>query len=565
MSRLISATALTIVVLCAAMTVVSDDNTTLNSMNTELDRDIKQLSLDNFEKPYFIAYTVEEDEGRFLMGRFGALIHDQPIRERKIYADVRVGDYSFDSSMPVRRDFDSDDLFNKSYQYISAPFESDAKALRGMFWLMTDLKYKQALTDFMNKKMQAVRKIQMPEEKSDDFTREKPLLLSEPPLSVELSKEYFADLVRRASKLLAEYRGITESQVSCRYVTETQYFISTEGARIVTRNLYWAFSADATAHAADGTPLGDSVNYYARSKEGIPKDQEMMESVDKMAKELLTLKDAPEMEPFTGPAILGPTVTGVFFHEAIGHRLEAHRTRSDEEGQTFKGKLGQEVIPKFLDVSDDPTMLRAYGSDLNGYYKVDDEGVAAQRVNLIESGVLKDFLMSRMPIPSRNKSNGHGRASIGNHPTPRMGNLIVTAHNPVSRKTLEARLIKLAKAANVPYGLIIDTAMSGETSTDKFQFQAFLNRPILVYRVDVKTGKRTLVRGADIVGTPLLSIKNIVAAGDDYKVQNGYCGSESGFVPTSMVAPSVLVRQLELQRSAAKPSRPPILPSPFEK
>jgi len=281
-----------------------------------------------------------------------------------------------------------------------------------------------------------------------------------------------------------------------------------------------------------------------------------------MAVDLKALRNAPVAEPYDGPALLSGRATAVFFHEVLGHRLEGHRQRSEEEGQTFTKKVGQEVLPSFLSVADDPTKVEIEGVKLAGTYAYDSEGVPAQRVEVIQNGVLKNFLMSRMPIKGFDKSNGHGRNQPGLMPTGRQGNLIVSSSKTVPEAELRQKLIDEVKKEGKPYGLYFDDIQGGFTLTTRSLPQAFQVLPVIVYKVYPDGRPDELVRGVDIVGTPLAALTRIIATGDKEHVFNGVCGAESGSVPVSAVAPAMLFSELEVQKRAHGHNRPPILPAP---
>jgi predicted Zn-dependent protease len=251
------------------------------------------------------------------------------------------------------------------------------------------------------------------------------------------------------------------------------------------------------------------------------------------------------------------------FHEAVGHRLEGERQIDDTDGQTFKGRVGEKIIPPFLSINDDPTVKDFNGTDLLGYYPFDDQGVPGKNVLLVEDGILRNFLLSRTPVDGFNKSNGHGRASYGRAPMARMSNLIIKSDKVYTREELKSLLLKEVKHQNKPFGLVIKRMMGGETNTSSYNFQAFKATPLVIYKVNPDTGKETPVRGVEIVGTPLVSINKIIATTKDYGVFNGFCGAESGYIPVSAVAPSVLVSEIELQRISDPKEKPPLLPPPF--
>ncbi|MEZ4460671.1 MAG: metallopeptidase TldD-related protein [bacterium] len=311
--------------------------------------------------------------------------------------------------------------------------------------------------------------------------------------------------------------------------------------------------------------LDNGRSFYARTLEELPNLARLKSEALAMANELDALRKAPKLDPYTGPAILEPEASGVLFHEVIGHRLEGERQSNEEEGRTFKGRVGQVVIPEFLSLRDDPTLERFGTHQLNGYYNFDEEGVKAQNAVLIKDGVLRGFLKSRTPIEGSLESNGHGRAQGIRKPIARMGNLILEADpsKTVSESALKQLLIDEVKRQGKPFGLIIRDITGGSTNTSGWGYQAFKGSPRLVYKVDPETGDETLVRGVELVGTPLTSISKIVAASDTSDVFNGYCGAESGYVPVSTVAPSLLTTEIELQRKREDNQRAPILGAPW--
>jgi predicted Zn-dependent protease len=536
----------------------------LKAMRAELTRSKEQLHLPDYASPYFVAYRLTETEGFSATGVVGAILEEGDRKERKLYVEVRVGDYALDNSSTAQEweRWDPDlDTFNY-WQYVDWPLDDDTDAIRGILWRMTDLRFKNAQAEYLRKRALGVYR-ENPDENLDDFSRETPAKHYEPPLTIPIDGDYWRGAAREASSILKRFPELLDDQVQVNIHRVTRYYVNSEGTELVTREFRFSFIAEARALAEDGLSVENHFARYARSPAGIPSREELLRGVKEMAEQVVALRRAPILGPYTGPAILDPTVAGVFVHEAIGHRLEGNRMRGLDEGHTFKRKLGEKILPDFINVYDDPTTARFGAEELNGAYAFDDEGVPARRVELVRRGTLVNFLLSRMPVPGFNKSNAHGRASDTRQPMSRMGNVIVQAERTESLDKLRARLLQLARRRGNPYGLWLRQGMGGETNTSQYNFQAFANRPVLLFRVDAKTGREELVRGAEVVGTPLLSISKIVAAGDDPAVFNGYCGAESGFVPVSSVSPSLLVGEIEMQRVRDKPTKPPVLPPPF--
>jgi TldD protein len=308
--------------------------------------------------------------------------------------------------------------------------------------------------------------------------------------------------------------------------------------------------------------LDNSRDFYAPSEGGLPDDAALDKEADRVIQELLALRMAPAIDPYTGPAILESEAAGVLFHETLGHRLEGERQDDDAEGKTFKGQVGRKVLPEFISLYDDPKLAAFEGTALNGHYDFDEEGVEGRRARLVERGVLKSYLLSRRPVEGFTSSNGHGRSQGNRKPIARMANLVVESTHRLSNVELKKQLIAEAKRQNKPYGLIIRDITGGNTNTSSYGYQAFKGIPRMVYRVDVRDGKETLVRGVEIVGTPLSSLNRILATGKSARVFNGFCGAESGYVPVSAVAPPTLIQEIELQRAMEGKDRPPLLQPP---
>jgi TldD protein len=303
-------------------------------------------------------------------------------------------------------------------------------------------------------------------------------------------------------------------------------------------------------------------SYFAFSPDELPSDDVILADARQMLKTLKEMRNAPLVDPYTGPCILSGGASGVFFHEIFGHRIEGHRQKNVNEGQTFKKKLDQKILPDFLSVVFDPLQRKLGNTPLMGCYSFDDEGVKATRISVVDTGVFKGFLMGRSPIEGFNQSNGHGRAAPGKRPVARQSNLIVEAVQTVSEDSLRALLIAECKKQGKPYGLRFQQVEGGFTLTGRTIPNSFNVLPILVYRVYPDGRPDELVRGVDLIGTPLATFERILAASNEIETFNGVCGAESGWVPVSASSPSLLVREIEVQKKDKSQERLPILPSP---
>jgi predicted Zn-dependent protease len=378
-----------------------------------------------------------------------------------------------------------------------------------------------------------------------------------------VDRKLWEDRIRRYTAPFARYGNLYSARATLSAEVETRWYVNSEGTRLQTSRPSYRLSINASTKADDGMNLPRYETFFAARPEEMPSDAVVLARVDRMIADLLALRTAPVVDPYTGPAILSGRAAGVFFHEIFGHRIEGHRQKRVEEGQTFKKQLNEAILPGGFTIYSDPTEERFRGTSLGGYYLYDDEGVRARRVSLVENGVLKAFLMARMPIEGFPQSNGHGRKSPGNAAVSRQANLIVEAAEPVSRESLKRKLLDLVKQQGKPFGLFFEDIQGGFTNTGRSQPNAFNVLPILVYRV-YPDGREELVRGVDLIGTPLTTFSKIVAADDAPEVFNGVCGAESGWVPVSAVAPGLLVSQIEVQKKQKSQERLPLLPAPLE-
>jgi TldD protein len=534
----------------------------LDAMTSELHRAFTSLGkqvagnkeTDKQLPPYFLSYSVSDASSVAIRAQYGALVDSSASRVRVADVQVRLGEPKLDNTHGTHR--------GSAVNSLQLPLTDDREALARSLWLATNTGYSTALDNYLRVKTEAEVRAKE-EDTSPDFSEEAPQThIGNPAPPVVLGRAAWEERVKALSKIFREYPDVTQNMVILTVQNETDYFASSEGSKVVTPHLAARVVVFAVSRADDGMDLFRAQTFEAETVKGLPAQAEMEAAARELGKSLEALRKAPVTEPFNGPAILSGRAAAVFFHEVLGHRLEGQRQRGDEEGQTFTKEVGKDVLPTFLSVVDDPTVTKFGNTWLSGSYEYDDEGEKARRVDLIDDGVLKTFLMSRLPIASFANSNGHGRAQTGKVPTGRQGNLIVTSTKTVPEAELRKQLIEEAKKQGKPYGLYFEDISSGFAVTTRSSPQAFSVVPLVVWRVYVDGRPDELVRGVSIVGTPLAAMKKIVATGDKSEVFNGECGAESGTVPVSAVAPAMLLSEMETQKQAQGTARPPILPIP---
>jgi predicted Zn-dependent protease len=504
--------------------------------------------------PYFLSYSISDANFVSIRAEYGALAESTSNRQRVADVQVRVGESKLDNTHGTHR--------ASAVNTLQLPLGDDKEALAHSLWLATNTGYGNALDSYLRVKTEAQVRAKE-EDNSPDFSQQAPqthIGSVAPPVVVD--RAAWEQRVRELSRVFRDYPDVYQNMVLLTVQSETDYFASSEGSRIVAPHMLARLVFVAATRADDGMDLFRDQTFEAETIDGLPSQADLVAAIRSLGQSLESLRKAPVTEPFDGPAILSGRASAVFFHEVLGHRLEGQRQRGDEEGQTFTKDIGKEILPEFLSVVDDPTITKFQNTWLSGNYEFDDEGQKAQRVDLIDDGVLKTFLMSRLPIASFADSNGHGRAEVGHVPTGRQGNLIVTSTKSVPDAKLREQLIDEAKKQGKPYGLYFEDISSGFAVTQRSSPQAFQVIPLVVWRVYVDGRPDELVRGVSIVGTPLAAMKRIVATGDKSEVFNGECGAESGTIPVSAVAPAMLVSEMETQRQPQGSARPPILPIP---
>jgi predicted Zn-dependent protease len=524
-------------------------------LQDELQRNFVTLQQKAKPAPYYIAYEVTEDERDSIVASNGAIHAHGHSRTRILDVSVRVGSPKFDDYHAIRGE--------RGQFRVSTVIAMDdvPNSIRNALWLQTDRAWRAATQRYTQAKTDEQTTV-AEEDTSDDFSSEQPSVSGEQPPRYHFAEQEWTDRLRRLSAELGRSSGVLASDVAVVVSRETRTLVTTDGTRVEHGRIYARVVMNAKGKAVDGMDLSTYATFEASDPDRLPKLSDLEASARQVSTDLQNLIDAPLVDPFVGPAILSGRAAGVFFHEIFGHRVEGQRQKDESEGQTFTKSIGKPVLPDFLSVVFDPTRRSFDGTDLSGSYSYDDEGVKARPVTVVDNGILKTFLMSRMPIQGFDHSNGHGRRQPGFDIVARQSNLIVESKNRVPEAKLREMLVAEIRKQGKPYGLYFKDVTSGYTTTRRRGLQAFTVVPILVYRVYPDGRPDELVRGVDIVGTPLASFSRIVATSDHSSVFNGICGAESGNVPVSAVSPALLVSEIEVQKKERSLDRPPFLSRP---
>jgi predicted Zn-dependent protease len=526
-------------------------------MNRELQRNFSALKQKAETPPYFMSYEVSDMESHETGATLGVLNSSGSSHNRYLDTTIRVGDPSLDNYRRVRGD---------RIQFTSAlsvPIDDGVAGLNQRIWLETDRVYRAAADRLIriktNQQVKAAARDQSP-----DFSREESYVHTSKPAETTFDEAKWSKAVREWSADFKEYPDLLSSTVHVSAQVDNRYIVNTEGTRVNDGRGYARVTITASAKAKDGMDVSDFEAFEALTPDGLPSADVIRGAIKTVGEHVEALLKAPMAEPYAGPAIFSGRASGVFFHEIFGHRIEGHRQKDESEGQTFTQKVGEKILPDFLSVTFDPHMKKIGDVDLNGWYDYDDEGVRAETVKAVENGVLRNFLMSRSPIDGFAHSNGHGRRQPGLEVVSRQSNLIVNSTKAVTNEQLRQMLTDEIKKQGKPYGLYFEDITGGYTTTARSGVQAFKVMPVIVYKVYADGRPDELIRGADIVGTPLASFSRIMATSNRMEVFNGYCGAESGNVPVSAVSPAILISEIEIEKKDSGQDLLPLLPSPLK-
>ena len=512
----------------------------VDALSAEISYQMERLQQEPV-KPFYVDFSVTDVYTTEVTSNLGSTIRKFSTSERYFSPLYRVGS-------PEK---DSWGIKPGSRSLVQIPIDNTPSHLKLHIWTTCNQSFRNAVAAFTKEKQQSVVE--------DD--QEKEMVVFSP-----ADKQIYSDKLLPQEKLTFDttlwakrLNGYTkgfsvsplflEARAVLSYVVERKTFVSSEGSAIEENSLRANLAITAAVQAADGMILSLSENYFAFTPDELPSEAEVLADLERLRQNLLALREAPLAEAYVGPALLSGKAAAVFFHEIVGHRLEGKRMRSMKDANTFKSKLGEEVLLNTLSLRDDPTLQKMGNTSLAGYYRYDEEGVAGDPVELVSNGVIKGFLMTRTPLTGFPKSNGHGRARRGFLPVSRQSNLILSTSNPQSDEALRKALKEEVKKQDKEFGYFISQISGGVTSTNTASINSFQITPLMVYRVYADNRPDELVRGLNFIGTPLGTLTQILAAGSESGVFNGMCGAESGAVPVSAVAPSLLVEKFELQRS----------------
>jgi TldD protein len=577
-----------------AIQQAADNDQTLHAMHDEMERNRARLQLPGVEKPFYLEYRLLDVDVRAVTASFGNLVSSTTTRNRFMSVDARIGDYHLDSS-----NFVSEDGFQGFLGSTGeVGIDHDYNSLRQDLWLATDQAYKEAATQ-LSLKQAFLRSLTKPPE-IDDFSQERALVKIDPRELPDWSSRKWEDEARAASLALKSFPQLYGTRVNYYFVYTTYYLTNSEGTELRTSKSLAAVEAAFDTQADDGMPLHNFYAIYVAKPGDIPDPATISKGLTQAGSELMQLRAAPLVPDCTGPVLFDASATSSVLAQLMAASLSGARPPlsmmsafdqiMDRMGgrSEWTGRVGTRVLPSTVSLVDDPTISDYQNHPLLGHYEIDDEGVKGQRVELVQNGVLKNLLMSRRPGPEFQASNGHARSAMLSDTKPLASNLIFQSSDASNAADLRKKFIDACRQDGHEWCIEVkrmdNPALSSLGQQD---FSDFLGSiaggvasgeriPLLYYRVYVADGREELVRGGHIEGLTLRSLRNMLAIGNDLAVydymQNpaagfagtalGSFGGAQGGIPSSIVAPSLLLEEVEVRGFHGEPRRLPLVPAP---
>lgn len=528
-------------------------------LKEELQRSMKSLRRPGRPRVYYLSYLFRNQRQEKIWGRLGAINRHDVSSSNTVFCDLRVGSYRYDNLSSGGLGDDGER--NESNDYVNMPVELGADAFKFGLWKLTDARYREAAEQYYEKKSREMHfvnpyprlqaRVKRPPRRDFRFHRYP---------EVDIEKVLY--LIRRAGNLIKKYTKIKNSWLEFIARHNQNILVNSEESDLLQQSAIFELRGHLWLLNSRGEAVTQEFNLVEGEIGDLPDEKEFLRIIRSRIDLLLSLEKAPLLTSYSGPVMLSPEAGAVFFHEVLGHRLEGSRLLSPDEGSTFQDLYGKKIAPEYIDILDDPNLTRFGNRNLIGAFKYDDEGTPAQRTVLVEGGILKNFLSTSAPLPHQKGINGHARNQRYERPISRMGNLIVQNRQPVSEEDMRRLFQEEIRKRKKPYGIYVKNVAGGETETSAYDFQAFKGEIMHAVRV-FPGGREQPIRGVDFVGTPLSALDSVICLGDNPEVDNSFCGAESGVVPVSTIAPSMLLSNLELQSRTRERFTQYVMPLPF--
>jgi predicted Zn-dependent protease len=560
-----------------------NDNILFQAAADELQRNINKLRIEKQAEPYYVAYRIQDTRSIYMAATFGGLLYNTSDHVRDAYVTVRVGSYELDNSNFMCQTRSS----SIKSDYTTLPLDDDYDAIRDALWLVTDGTYKKALEIFSRKKAvlqnQPAKKEGIP-----DFSKGVISTNLQPQIDQHIDESTWKTRIIALSKVFQSFPKIQESEVSFSSEVTHQYFLDSEGNKSCTPRLVTSVEVSAKTQSDDGESLEQNFGFYGQTSSDLPDQTTMVKRVTAMAETLSLLTSLEKEEEYSGPVLFIGQAAAELFFQILGKGVSAPKAPMFENemlSQREKGsnmgiltnRFGRRVMTDFLSAFDDPTLKEWKGTSLIGHFMIDDEGVTAERADIVQDGKLASVLMSRAPIKKVRASNGHGRycsESSGARVCGMVANLVVLGEPKKTRDELKKLLIDMCTDFDITHGLLITQLAATKPLTTKERYMRYfsssggdeplLSHPVIAYKVDAEKGTVTLIRGLDFSSVTPRALRDIIAIGDDEYVYNFiYRDDNNNEYPMSVIAPAVLIEEMDLVSRDSKPKKLPILKHPY--
>jgi predicted Zn-dependent protease len=540
-------------------------------MQDELDRSMGQLVMQDLEKAYFISYTIDDYQQLEVASELGTLLRSKLDRNRYLTTDVRTGDYSLDNS-----NFVSGYRFGADYTQLS--LDDNYDAIRNQIYLATDAAYKDALETLSKKR--AYLQSRVTPNRPDDFIKLPPNKYLGKAEAFDIDKAVFEDLAKAATAVFRDYPAIISSELKVTASLFNQYLVNSGGTRTLRGDRIYGFELTMTGKSSEGDDLADGDRIVVKDFASIPTKTALVSWAKANADRMDRLVKADTLDEYSGPVVFTGDAAGEFFRQllvknisnlpaALYENEQMAQMMGGGGGSDFLSKINRRILPATFTVYDDPTVNKVGSAPVIGGYPVDDAGGVPQRITLVENGKLINLPVGDVPTKKIKEPNGHARGALGKDVTAKTSNLVVTSTDKVPYATLKQTLISMCKDVDLPYGLIIKRVRDmGVQSAGGFSFfpqpnqsQEGLTVPYEVYKV-YADGREEPVRNLQFNNVTVRILKDIQQTDDQAYVYNYLVGNDYE-MPASIVAPSILVEEMELKKSEEKVKKPPLLPSPL--
>lgn len=556
----------------------------MRAMEDEIRRSLNELSLPGVQKPYYLEYRLQRRWAHNLQATFGSLVESSDDEVATLSVGIRVGDYEFDNSnfFDVSLNFFGTTDDEESFRNRRIPWDVDYDNLRRELWLASDAAYKQAGEIYAKKKAAIENRVRL--DTTPDFIPMPAAEFTEIEPIPAFRKDYFTQLITDISAVFRKYPDIALSQVNFEFLPEVQYYLNTEGRRLIKTELFTGLEISAVTQAKDGMPIAQTYTTYSRNPDDLPSRDSLLSVAHRLGKLLTDARDSEMIEPYSGPVLFEDQAAAELFGQIFLPNLATVRAPLSEGGfqdkprfSAFQNKIGGRVLPEFLSAEVKPELAAFEGTPLVGMCKVDDEGVPTQSFKIIEDGYLQNLMSSRVPTRRVRESNGHQRGGAAMLSTV---SLTASPEKTWSTQHLRERMLELCEARELPYGIVVRSALNSNllitsiypmTQGDYAFTRGEGVVPLLeAYKV-YPDGREELIRGMEVTGISHQSFKDILALGDERYAYNFLASSITSpfysggrqYIPVSYIGADVLFEDLEVTPVESDFAKPPILPHPY--